>query len=98
MDAGQSSYPIEGSGCNGIAAQEMLPVAAALLGLTAVMLKKGENKHEEKLLTKFLTGGLALTMLFGSVACSNADKTYEYTKESDTLYYTNSDNTDLNLS
>ena len=52
---------------------------------------------KKKLLTKFLTGGLALTMLFGSVACSNADKTYEYTKESDTLYYTNSDNTDLNL-
>ena len=44
VDAGQSSYPIEGSGCNGIAAQEMLPVAAVLLGVTAVMLKKGRKQ------------------------------------------------------
>ena len=44
VDAGQSSYPLEGKGCGGSAAQEMLPVAAVLLGVTAVLLKKGRKQ------------------------------------------------------
>ena len=37
---------------------------------------------KKQFLTKILASGLALIMLFGSVACSKSDKTYEYKKES----------------
>ena len=33
---------------------------------------------KKRFLTKILASGLALIMLFGSVACSKSDKTYEY--------------------
>ncbi len=46
---------------------------------------------------KLAASGLALTMLLGSTACASTGNTYEYTKESETLYYTNSDDADLNL-
>lgn len=48
-------------------------------------------------LKKFLAGGLAVISLMGAAACSASDKPYKYAKESETLYYTNSNNTDLNL-
>lgn len=51
----------------------------------------------KRFLTKILASGLALIMLFGSVACSKLDKTYEYKKESEAIYYTGSDNTELNM-
>ena len=42
---------------------------------------------KKQFLTKILASGLALIMLFGSVACSKSDKTYEYKKESEAIYY-----------
>ncbi len=45
VDAGQSSYPIAGSGCGGAAVQAVLPAAAVLLGLAGVMLRRRGRKQ-----------------------------------------------------